>query len=324
MNVTVHDRLRRSDWVVRDVEIAVARRIVESCHYARAASNTATYLHGLFHEGDIFQEQCEGVAWWIPPTRSAAEATYPENWKGVLSLSRLAILPGVPLNACTFLLSRSRKLIPPDVWPCLVTYADEWRGHTGGIYRADNWTYVGKTRPERTYVVDGRLVSRKAGPLNRTHAEMVAIGAEMVGSFSKHKFIMVRRHSLKRRPASLTEAQKAFYAGFTPLRVTPDFKIGSPVEITGDHPWTGERGVIVAFERSPADRFLGCKDPAILARVRLKRDDAMDGHECYAEQQNLRSRTCKYGDPLCPCQDGDMCHYEGPNPMRPPRSRRTR
>ena len=20
-------------------------------------------------------------------------------------------------------------------------------------------------------------------------------------------------------------------------------------------------------------------------------------------------------DPLCPCQDGDMCHYEGPNPF---------
>ena len=28
---------------------------------------------------------------------------------------------------------------------------------------------------------------------------------------------------------------------------------------------------------------------------------------------------CKYGDPTCPCQDGDMCHYEGPNPMTPPR-----
>ncbi len=28
--------------------------------------------------------------------------------------------------------------------------------------------------------------------------------------------------------------------------------------------------------------------------------------------------ACKYGDPLCPCQDGDMCHYEGPNPMKPP------
>lgn len=27
---------------------------------------------------------------------------------------------------------------------------------------------------------------------------------------------------------------------------------------------------------------------------------------------------CKYGDPLCPCPDGDLCHYEGENPMRPP------
>lgn len=28
--------------------------------------------------------------------------------------------------------------------------------------------------------------------------------------------------------------------------------------------------------------------------------------------------ACKYGDPLCPCQDGDECHYEGKNPMVPP------
>ena len=29
--------------------------------------------------------------------------------------------------------------------------------------------------------------------------------------------------------------------------------------------------------------------------------------------------ACKYGDTLCPCQDGDQCHYEGKNPMTPPR-----
>lgn len=28
--------------------------------------------------------------------------------------------------------------------------------------------------------------------------------------------------------------------------------------------------------------------------------------------------ACKYGDPLCPCQDGDMCHYEGPKPLPVP------
>lgn len=30
---------------------------------------------------------------------------------------------------------------------------------------------------------------------------------------------------------------------------------------------------------------------------------------------------CRYGDPLCPCRDGDPCHYEWDGdspPMRPP------
>lgn len=125
------ERLKKSDWTVRDVEIDVARRMVEKYHYAAGASNTATYLHGLFREGEIFEEQCCGVAWWLPPTRAAAEATYPERWQGVLCLSRLVIMPEVPKNACTFLLARSRALIDSDVWPCLVTYADDWRGHTG-------------------------------------------------------------------------------------------------------------------------------------------------------------------------------------------------
>lgn len=182
-------RLRRSDYQVRPVCIGVARRIVEAHHYAGGAANTATYLHGLFRSGDIFDEQCVGVAWWIPPTRSAAEATYPARWQGVLSLSRLVIVPGTPGNACTFLLAGSRRLIDRERWPCLVTYADEWRGHTGAIYRADNWRYCGPTKPERTYQINGRLVARKAGARTRTHAEMLALGAVCVGSFTRHKFV---------------------------------------------------------------------------------------------------------------------------------------
>lgn len=85
------DRLRRGDWTVRPVEIDTARRLVTEFHYAKGASNTATYLHGLFPQGAIFDGQCVGVAWWIPPTRAAAEATHPENWRKVLNLSRMAI-----------------------------------------------------------------------------------------------------------------------------------------------------------------------------------------------------------------------------------------
>ena len=30
-------------------------------------------------------------------------------------------------------------------------------------------------------------------------------------------------------------------------------------------------------------------------------------------------KPCRYGDPFCPCQDGDLCHYEGPGAWPPPR-----
>lgn len=186
--MNMRDRLKKADWEVHPVGIGVARRLVEKEHYAAGASNTAVYLHGLFHKGDIFDEQCVGVAWWLPPTKSAGLATYPVNAHGVLCLSRLAIEPFVPKNAATFLLSRSRKLIDRLVWPCLVTYADKWRGHSGAIYKADNWEYMGETKPMPCYVINGRLTARKAGPRTRTHAEMLALGAEFLGKFPKHKW----------------------------------------------------------------------------------------------------------------------------------------
>jgi hypothetical protein len=184
------DRLHADEWEVRPIaDLSIGHALVKRYHYAAGASNTATYAHGLFRKGSFWECECMGVAWWIPPTRKAAEATYPARWQGVLSLSRLVIVPGVPKNACTFLLARSRKLIDRELWPCLVTYADEWRGHTGAIYRADNWQYLGKTRPEAVYTLNGRMIARKAGPRTRTKAEMLAMGAVLVGRFAKHKYV---------------------------------------------------------------------------------------------------------------------------------------
>jgi hypothetical protein len=104
----------------------------------------------------------------------------------------MAIDPAVPRNACSFLLARSRKLIDRERWPALVTYADEWQGHLGGIYRATNWEYAGKTKPEATWTLDGRMLARKHGPKTRTKDEMLALGAVMIGRFAKHKFVLRR------------------------------------------------------------------------------------------------------------------------------------
>lgn len=188
IEASYEDRLRKTDWYVATCSLQQAQALVAAHHYAGGGANTATCRHGLYRVGS---DEPVGVAWWIPPTKSAALATYPERWTGVLALSRLVIAPGVPKNAATFLLSRSVKLIDRAKWPCLVTYADEWRGHSGGIYKAAGWSYVGRTKPERTYTLNGRMTARKAGPKTRTHAEMLALGAVCVGSFAKHKFVSV-------------------------------------------------------------------------------------------------------------------------------------
>lgn len=181
--------IRKEDWWVRTVDLSTVQQFIRQHHYAKGGSNTATFRHGLFRKDD--PRTVLGVAWWLPPTKSAAMATFPDgDWRAVLSLSRLAIHPIVPKNAATFLLRHSVREIAKDGrFKCLVTYADEWQNHTGIIYKAAGWTYVGRTKPERTYVKDGVMVARKAGPKTRTHAEMLALGAVMVGSFSKHKYV---------------------------------------------------------------------------------------------------------------------------------------
>jgi hypothetical protein len=153
-------------------------------------------MHGLFRRGEW---RLYGVAWWIPPTRAAAAASWEGDPDRVLALSRLVIDPNVPRNAATFLLGRSVRLLPTR-WVCLVSYADSWRGHKGGIYRAAGWEYVGMTEPEPIYLIEGRMVARKAGPRTRTHAEMLALGAECVGSHAKHKYRLIRDVREKSRP----------------------------------------------------------------------------------------------------------------------------
>ena len=193
----VVSRLKRSEWSVATLELTEARDLVSRLHYAKGGSNTAVFRHGLYRrENDVTPL---GVAWWLPPTKVAAQATFPEgDWRRVLALSRFVLEPDVPKNGASFLLARSTRLVKQSGdWDCLVTYADEWQGHVGTIYKAAGWEYVGLTKPERVYTLNGRMVARKAGPKTRTHAEMLELGAELVGSFPKHKFRKVLRLPLE-------------------------------------------------------------------------------------------------------------------------------
>jgi len=167
------EKLRKNEWAVVPIDIDTARTLVENFHYAKSSTNTRVYTHGLFRKGEEFwASNCLGVAWWLPPTKNAAIATWKGEWRKVLSLTRLAISPEVPKNGASFLLSQSIKLIDPEKWHCLVTYADTWRKHTGAIYKATNWEYMGETKPSPAHLKWSKrqtLASSLMSAVNESH-----------------------------------------------------------------------------------------------------------------------------------------------------------
>jgi hypothetical protein len=179
--------LKKSDYWVKECSMDEGRALIERYHYSRGTSKTRVYTHGLYKKAS---GELVGCAWWLPPTKPAAVSFAGDQWRGVLALSRLVIIPGEPTNACSFLLSKSVKLMDREKWHTLITYADSWRGHTGAIYKAAGWKYMGETAPGETYVRDGRMVSKKSGAKTYSRIEMLAMGAEMVGKFKKSRWML--------------------------------------------------------------------------------------------------------------------------------------
>ncbi len=184
--------LLKRDWVVRSAHLDLAQQMVRQFHYSAGGSNTGVYVFGLWRTAEWLDSDCAGVSWWLPPTKSAGASVNPSDPQGVLALSRLVVVPRAPKNACSFLIRHSMRFIDRERWPVLLTYADEWQGHEGGIYKAlasTGWTHDGYTKPEKTYVKNGRMVSRKRGPRTFTDAEMLAKGCECVGKFRRKRFV---------------------------------------------------------------------------------------------------------------------------------------
>lgn len=176
-----------------------AETLIRAFHYSRSCPNTSTFRHGLYRRPDGFLAAPYGAALWIPPTRSAAESIAgPDDWQGVLSLSRLVVVPEVPTNGASFLLGRSMRLVDRRRFPVLVTYADTNQGHTGAIYKATNWRCDGEVAAGDVWETPGgQLVGRKRGRFTYTVADMLAQGCVRRPARPKIRFV----HDVRKEPA---------------------------------------------------------------------------------------------------------------------------
>jgi hypothetical protein len=179
-------KLNKEDFEVRLVPRHEAMPLIKAHHYAKGGSNTAVFVHGLYHR---LSDMLVGVVWWIPPSLHVGQTVRPEAPQRVLNLTRMVMIPGAPANACSFLLARSAKEIKKDGrYLSLVTYADEAQGHDGGVYKASNWEYVGMTGPYTRWL--DPETGQQMATIRRNTTKMHSLGAVKAGRFHKHKFVL--------------------------------------------------------------------------------------------------------------------------------------
>lgn len=182
-------KLSAKEWRVQPTSFIAAKLLTERFHYMKTINRGAVYIHGLF---DLTRPYPFGVAVWLPAVKGSVDRWGKGDYSGSLMLHRLVIAPDMPCNAASFLLGRSIRLIKQEGrFSFLITYADTYRNHTGGIYKATNWQYRGTAKGKCIYKLpDGSITTEDVrGTPKRPH-ELLALGAEKLGYFKKHVFTM--------------------------------------------------------------------------------------------------------------------------------------
>jgi len=179
--------LRACEWFVDGLPMSQAAELVREHHYSRSCANTSVAGHGLYHRDDYMTPK--GAALWMPPAPNAAKTVH-DDWRAVLCLSRLVVVPDVPTNGASFLLGRSMQLLDRERWPVLLTYADTRHGHSGAIYKATNWREVGEVKAGDQWIGPfGEQRGRKRGPRNLSAAELESMGFTRLPAAPKIKFV---------------------------------------------------------------------------------------------------------------------------------------
>jgi hypothetical protein len=136
---------------------STVRKFLKKWHYSDYVNIQAKHTFCLFREGLFGIPEMIGVCIYTRPAGPSAGQTYwPQAPDKVLELRRLCLIDDTPKNAESFFVGWTIRWLKKNTdWEYIISYADEEQGHSGIIYRASNFKYLGKTSPGKSLEVDG-------------------------------------------------------------------------------------------------------------------------------------------------------------------------
>jgi hypothetical protein len=153
--------IKPRDLVVAPCNPEDIRDFVETHHYSHNTNGVKiSKCFSITHAGEL----CGGVIFGALST--TAWKKFADNEDEVLELRRLVLLDDVGKNAESYVVSKTIKWIKqhrPQV-RVIVSYADPAYGHSGIIYRASNFKYIGVSGDDKGYrdIESGKVYHSRA------------------------------------------------------------------------------------------------------------------------------------------------------------------
>lgn len=134
-------------YKVQLLDKEIARTIIKEEHYLEKAPATK-YCFGLIDH----RESVKGVIIFSHPSSSYIKDSLVDSNKSMIELSRVWLDDTALKNSESFFISECIKLITEEY---VVSYADPTQGHSGIIYQACNFWYLGLTQKTQEYKIKG-------------------------------------------------------------------------------------------------------------------------------------------------------------------------
>tara|TARA_R110000851_G_scaffold308635_1_gene467608 strand:- start:619 stop:1260 length:642 start_codon:yes stop_codon:yes gene_type:complete len=161
------------NFTVEEVTRKSIVSFIEKHHYSHNVNGVQSLYHyGLYTEGNFGIPKMIGAMMYAYPSMPATAAKYnPINPDKCLELRRLVCIDDTPKNTESYFIGQTFKLLKRDTdKEVVVSFADQHHGHTGVIYKASNFDYLGETKPGRILMVDGKeMHSRSLNQLDRPY-----------------------------------------------------------------------------------------------------------------------------------------------------------
>lgn len=203
---------------VRQVPVKEIRRAVVTGHYSGVMPDATQEAFAGYWNGIVVA----AVAYGPGGNSKTFSAVIPGfDSSNARELIRLWVHPEAPKNTASLVVGRSLKMLPKAVG-LVVSFADTGQGHSGYVYQALNFYYVGKSNEGIRYIdssgveVTARLanVYRMRNPekfANKSLSEIRdLLGWRPIKSHSKHRYVIAVGKQ-KKKISKLLEAKSLPY-----------------------------------------------------------------------------------------------------------------